>query len=127
MKVSGETQPPNYPENAVDADVSNRSGWHCGSSPQWLEVDLEENYSITRIKLYTYYDGRRHYRYFIEVSADGKNYIEVVDQRKNTTPSTEKGFEHSFKAVNARYVKVTMVSNSANPGVHINELIVLGD
>ena len=127
VKVSGETQPPNYPENAVDADVTNRSGWHCGSSPQWLEVDLEKQYSINRVKLYTYYDGWRHYRYFIEISSDGKNYTEVVDQRKNTTPSTEKGFEHSFKAVNARYVKVTMVSNSANPGVHINELIILSD
>ena len=126
VTCSGGTQGPNVPENAVDGDVSNGSGWHSGSSPQWLRVDLQDIYTIDRIKLYTYYDNHRHYCYFIEVSTDGKQYTEVVDQRGNTVPSSQQGFEHRIDPVRARYVRVTMVSNSANPGVHINEILVYG-
>jgi len=43
---------------------------------------------------------------------------------KNITPSTEEGDEHSLDPDEARFVKVTMLRNSANPGVHINELMV---
>lgn len=121
---SGGTQHPNVPANAVDGDISNASGWHCSSLPQWLQIDLEKVQPIENIKLYTYHDNRRHYRYFIEVSSDGKNFTEVVDQRGNTLPSSSQGFEHSFASINARYVRVTMVFNSANPGVHINEILV---
>ena len=32
--------------------------------------------------------------------------------------------EHNFDPIQARYVKVNMLNNSANPGVHINELMV---
>ena len=42
----------------------------------------------------------------------------------NTTPATEQGNLHKFKPVNARYVRVTMLKNSANPGVHIVEVKV---
>ena len=124
VTCSGGTQNPNYPENAVDADTSNRSGWHSAPGPQWLQVDLKKVYAIDCVKLVTYYDGRRYYRYVLAVSTDGINYTEVADQRRNTTPSSQEGFEHRFDPVKARYVRVTMLSNSANPGVHINELMV---
>ena len=124
VTCSGGTQSPNEPKNAVDGDVSNRSGWHSGSAPQWLQVDLGQVQTIDTVKLYTYYDNNRYYRYFIEVSSDGEHFTQVVDQRKNTTPSSDQGFKHSFEPVKARYVRVTMVSNSANPGVHVNEVLV---
>ncbi len=43
---------------------------------------------------------------------------------KNVKPSTKQGDEHNFDPVQARYVKVNMMNNTANPGVHINELMV---
>lgn len=127
VTCTGGFQHPHVPANAVDADISNDSGWHCGSSPEWLEVDLEKRMTIQRIKLYTYHDGRRYYRYLIEISTNGTDYTEVVDERQNTTVSGPKGFEHRFDPIPARYVRVTMLSNSANPGVHINELMVFDD
>ena len=127
VTCSGESQPPNFPANVVDADISNQSGWHCGSSPQWLQVDLQKVQPIHRIKLHTYYDNRRVYTYTIEVSTDGSRFIKVIDRSTHKTPSNAKGFDHPIEPVKARYVRVNMLSNTANPGVHINELMVYGD
>ena len=115
------------PANAVDGVPDNSSGWHADPYPQWLEVDLEKVYSVNRIKLFTYYDGRRHYQYTIEISQDGKDWKQVVDMTKNVKPSTNEGDEHNFDSVRVRYVKVNMLTNSVNPGVHINELMVFED
>ena len=122
--VSGGTQAPNVPANAVDGVTDNRSGWHTDPFPQWLQVDLKESHQVNRIKLHTYYDGRRYYQYTIEVSRDGKDWKQVVDMSKNTDTSTSKGDEHNFEPVEARYVRVHMLANSANSGVHINEVMV---
>ena len=124
VTCSGGTQGSHVPENAVNGDISNGSGWHSESGNQWLQVDLGEIHKVETIKLYTYYDNTRSYTYFIEVSTDGEHYEEVVNMRNNTTPSTQEGFEHHFNPMDVRYVRVTMVSNSANPGVHINEIMV---
>jgi hypothetical protein len=32
-----------------------------------------------------------------------------------------------FKEVTTRYVRVTMLKNSANPGMHISELSIFGE
>jgi hexosaminidase len=124
VTTSGESQGPNIAANAVDGVADNSSGWHCGSYPQWLQVDLGRAYSVGRIKLYTYYDGRRSYQYTIEASKDGKNWTRIVDMTKNVAPTTKEGDHHSFDPVEARYIRVNMLRNSVNPGVHINELMV---
>ena len=127
VKVSGETQGTNLPRNAVDGDTSNESGWHCGSSPAWLEVDLTKVHSINRVKIFTYYDGGRHYQYTIEASVDGKSWKDIVDESKNTKASTAEGVEHKFPPIKARYVRINLLKNSANPGVHLNEIMVFGE
>ncbi len=115
------------PANAVDGVPDNTSGWHADPFPQWLQVDLKKEYSINRMKLYTYFDGRRSYQYTIEVSRDGKTWNQIVNMTKNVKPSQKNGDEHNFESVRARYVKVKMLNNTANPGVHVNELMVFGD
>ena len=112
------------PANAVDGIPDNTNGWHADPYPQWLQVDLEKSYSISRVKLHTYYDGRRHYQYTIEASLDGNDWQQIVDMTKNVRPSTQGGFEHNFDPIQARYLRVNMLTNSVNPGVHINELMV---
>lgn len=124
VTCSGGTQGSHGPENAVDGDISNGSGWHNKSGNQWLQVDLGDVCKVETTKLYTYHDNKRHYTYFIEVSTDGEHYDQVVDMRNNTSPSTAEGFEHHFNPMDTRYVRVTMLSNSANQGVHINEILV---
>jgi hypothetical protein len=41
----------------------------------------------------------------------------------NTVVTTEKGEVHGFEPVDARYIRVNMLKNSANPGVHIVEFL----
>ena len=46
----------------------------------------------------------------------------MADASKNRTVATEHGYAHPFPPVAARYIRVTMLRNSANPGLHIIEL-----
>lgn len=106
---------------AVDGHVLG-GYWAASPAPQWLEVDLQAVRKIDRINLYPYFADDRSYRYRIEVSTDGKSYTKVVDDTEGK--ATLAGYKHRFAAVNARYVRVTMLHNSANVGVHIQELRV---
>ncbi|MEM9942933.1 MAG: discoidin domain-containing protein [Planctomycetota bacterium] len=124
VTVSGGSQGSHVPQNAVDGIVGNESGWHADPYPQWLKVDLQKPTIIDAIKLHTYHDSRRYYQYTIETSIDGKTWKPIVNMTKNVEPSKRQGDEHNFAPVKARFVKVNMLNNSANPGVHINELMV---
>lgn len=115
-----------YPEYAVDGDHTLTHWWGANPYPQWLEVDLLSVGQLDQLHLWTYWDSGRHYRYTIEVSIDRVGWTEVVDMSSNTTPSTAAGFAHDVGGVQARFVRVNMLMNSANPGVHIVELEALG-
>jgi len=87
-----------------------------------LTLDLGKREQIGRIRVTPYWDGRRFYRYRVESSIDGKAWELTVDASKNSKPATAEGVTHSFKPRDARYVRVVMLHNSANPGLHIVEL-----
>jgi hexosaminidase len=109
-------------ENAVDGRPD--TAWWAGPSPQWLQVDLEKVYTIDRIDVFPYYDGKRYYQYTVDVSQDGKTWTQVVDMSANTKIATENGDPHDIKPQPVRYVRVNMLKNSANEGVHIGEVRV---
>jgi len=118
--------PQHPPENAVDGRVDRERYWDSSAgAPQWLEVDLEQSRSIAGILLWTYWDGERSYQYKVEVSNDAQRWKSIVDASANQDPATEDGYRHEFAATTARYLRVTMLRNSANPGLHVVELRVL--
>jgi hexosaminidase len=112
------------PENAVDGSVELNTAWWAGPYPQWLQVDLEKAHKLDRVHIFPHWDGRRYYQYTVEVSVDGKTWAQVVDASKNTQPSKPEGEVHTFPAREGRFVRVNMLKNSANQGVHIVELRV---
>ena len=124
VEVSGSRNPNEKPEFAVDGTVDIGQYWGTIPAPQWLQVDLEKESLIDRIHVFPYWDGQRHYQYKVEVSTDGKEWRQVVDASKNTETETEKGHLHTFPPAKARYVKITMLSNSDNPAVHLVEMKV---
>lgn len=124
VTASGQPQGANVPCNAVDGKITNQSGWHVAPYPQWLQIDLEKPELIDGFRVVTYYDRSRYYQYSIAVSSDGKNWKKVVDMSSNTVISTAQGYIHVFPQQQARHVKITMLKNNANPGVHLNELMV---
>jgi hypothetical protein len=114
------------PDKAVDGIVYDRdSGWWADPYPQWLKVDLEKVQPVGGIHLYFYWDGQRSYQYTVEVSRDGNMWKEVVNERWNTRPATGTGRRVTFEPVQARFVRLNMLSNSANSGVHVAEIVVL--
>ena len=48
----------------------------------------------------------------------------MVDMSANTKPAVATGDMHKFAPADARYVRITMLKNSANPGVHLVEFRV---
>ncbi len=49
------------------------------------------------------------------------DWIRVVDASGNKAKATKDGYRHRLDPVNARTIRVNMLKNSANPGVHIVE------
>ncbi len=111
-------------KQVVDGLVDRDLFWDGGRAPQWLQIDLEKAQKIKQVDVCTYWDGGRYYQFTVEVSKDGKAWKEVADRRANTETATEKGYTCTFDPVTARYVKVTMLKNSANPGMHLTEVRV---
>ena len=109
-------------EQAVDGVVDHNRFLDFSPGPQNFAIDLQKVATLDRVTLYTYWDGRRHYQYKIFLSTDAKTWTEVVDASTNTQAATEKGYSHTFAPTKARYIRVTMLSNSANPGLHVVEL-----
>jgi HEAT repeat protein len=118
-------QEPLKPELAIDSNPE--TYWSCAFSPSWIQVDLEALATVSRIKIVNYVDGTRYYQYRVEVSSDAKQWTCVGDMSQNTAPATKEGVTFDFKEVTTRYVRVTMLKNSANPGMHISELSIFGE
>lgn len=110
------------PGLANDGIVDLSEYWGSGPAPQWWQVDLEKVHTLGRIRVWPYWDGRRYYQYTVEISEDGRSWTQVADMSRNTTPHTAAGDEHRFKPTPARYIKVTMTRNSANPIMHLVEV-----
>jgi hypothetical protein len=90
-------------------------------------VDLQKPVKIDTVHVFFYWDGSRYYQYTVDVSDDGKEWKTVADASKNTTPSGPRGVLHNFPAVEARYVRVNILKNSANEAVHLVELKVYAE
>ncbi|MCY2931472.1 MAG: family 20 glycosylhydrolase [Planctomycetota bacterium] len=111
---------------AVDGRADNVDA-HWASSepaPQWLRIDLQKVFPIDRVNVMTFVDGNRYYQLTAEVSVDGKDWKKVGDLSGNTAPATQAGYDMKFAKTDARYVKINMLKNSANPYVHVVEVVV---
>jgi alpha-N-acetylglucosaminidase len=120
---SGGFEGDHRPELAVDGKITGNY-WAASPSPQWLQIDLTAPRNVDEVRLYPYFGDGRYYQYKIEVSLDGSAWSLVADGSKNTEISTFKGYDRKFTPTPARYVRVTMLNNSANSGVHLYEVRV---
>ena len=110
------------PENAVDGVVERDRAWWAGPYPQWLQVDLQAVHKVNKIEVFPFWDGHRYYQYTVSLSLDAKSWTLVADMSKNQNPSTPAGDSLDFKPTPARYIRVGMLKNSANAGVHVVEV-----
>lgn len=126
--TASKAEPNGKAEYAADGIIDRDFHWDGpGGAPQWWQVDLEASHKLSRIQVVTYWDGHRHYQYRVEVSLDGETWNEVVDFSKNTKPATKDGVMHAFDPLIARHIRITMLHNSANPGLHLVEVRAYAD
>lgn len=112
------------PKIAVDGNLDRDRHW-AGRTPSSLTVDLGAVQAVDRVTLVTFYDGGRYYQYTIEGSTDGLNWTMLEDASQNTGVAAASGYATKLpRPANVRFVKVTMLKNSANIGTHIVELMV---
>ncbi len=108
-----------------------RSGGYWDShdmTPASVTIDLAGYYKISRIHVFPYFGAPvRHYHYEIQLSADGFAF-EKVAEKTTDEQETSAGKEFDIESLDktARYVRVVMLLNSANPSQHLHEVEVYG-
>jgi acyl-CoA thioesterase-1 len=142
--VKASSSYPDYPpQNAVGGQLDNGHFWQSGldpkrrslnTMPQWLEVDLEKTETVDHVfVLFHVWPGQtpemrqRIYKYLVEVSEDEQTWKTVVDERRNEMPARPEGADRWFEPVKARYVRLTVLKNSALAGAQVVAFQVTGD
>ncbi len=121
------SEPGHPPAAACDGNVGVASYWGATPYPAWWQVDLGQTHLIDRVRVITYWDdgtSRRAYQYRVTASPDGNQWVPLADCEKNERPATRAGDLLSFAPCKARYVRVEMLHNTANIGVHLVEVLV---
>jgi hypothetical protein len=89
----------------------------------WWQVDLEQPTTVGRVVVVGYYGDQRHYGFTVEGSLDGQKWSLLADRCDNQAPATKAGYDCRFEPVSLRYLRVTMMGNSANTGRHLVEVM----
>ena len=89
----------------------------AGKLPQWLQLDLGTQTSISQITTHFYDGDSRTYTYYIQASTDGSNWNTIVPTKTGSSTVTD-----TFTQTTARYVKITVTGNTANLAAHIVEI-----
>lgn len=116
------------PQFAVDGDKTKK--WCAvGSDKHNITIDLGAVKQIARLDVYHAEAGGESpdmntEEYMLEVSEDGTNFTKVLDVEKNTLGATS----DSFKPVNARYVRFTVLkpTQGSDSAARIYEIEVYG-
>ncbi|GMA90317.1 discoidin domain-containing protein [Homoserinibacter gongjuensis] len=114
---------------ANDADPSNTGGYFdaelTGGHDAWWQVDLQGIYSLSSLTNRNYVDGVRFYHYYVRVSLDGENWSAPIAWKYNDIPAQN---AETFAVTGVgRYVRVNIISNSANSSAHLTNFEVYGD
>lgn len=106
-------------------------GYRSENNTGWVEIDLGRVTSINRIDIYP--TGSKFTRgqtfptdFTINVSADGKNWLQVVKET-GYTDCLKAIPSFSFETVDARYVRVNIIKGCGRGGFEIAEIEVFND
>ena len=120
--ASNEHIRPNVAVAATNGRVTLWEQWgDHNNGNNWIQVDLEKSESVNQFKVYNFWDNYRYYQYTIEGSLDGEIWETLVDFSQNTELATDEGYVHDIEAKEVRYLKLKVLFNSANPGLHVIE------
>ena len=105
-------------------DGSKSSAWRGSYYPAYVDIDLEANYYLDSIEVYTPANG--YSQYTIYTSLDGRDFTKLAAKTSRDSASLETGETYAANGVEARIVRVYMEYNSAETAAVLNEVRVLG-
>jgi hypothetical protein len=113
------TEGNNVPANLTDGTLE--KAWHGAKSPAQAQIDLGAVQTVSAAHVTFYHDGRT-YTFTLELSEDGKAWKEVAGNTQAPKPAEAGGLRVQFAPAPARYARLNVIKNSANPAVHVLEL-----
>jgi len=120
--TSSSVQAGHGPEAVIDGSVTLGSAWWGSPYPQWVQLELKQVETIKVVHIWPYWGGGRYYQYTVQVSEDGQTWKTVVDRSTNQKLARPKGDRVEIPATKAKFIRVNMLKNSANEGVHLVEI-----
>jgi hypothetical protein len=103
--LASSTQAGNLATYANDGNQGTRWAASAATFPQWWQVDLGSNKTLSSFYTYWYSSINRSYQYQIAVSTDDSNWTTVVT---NTSNSAYGSTCDQISATTGRYVKITI-------------------
>jgi alpha-N-acetylglucosaminidase len=114
------------PSNAIDGDMD--TFWSASPYPCQWRLDLKSAKSVKTIQVFPYWGDERYYQFTAEVSADGEHWEQIWDMSSNTANTSAEGYKLKLpEAKSFRYLRINMLKNSANVGVHLVEVRLFAD
>ncbi|MBL8820375.1 MAG: discoidin domain-containing protein [Planctomyces sp.] len=112
----------NDARHLVDGRLSTR--W-CADGAQvneWIEVDLKDSHPVEGIRIHWEMQQNVAYRYRIDVSRDGKDWTQLINESGNREPNGVA--EHQFEPTQMRHVRITYLGTNTGHWGSIRELEV---
>jgi len=120
VKTDVPTEGNNLPAHLVDGTLE--KAWHGARTPAQALIDLGTTETLSAMHITFYHADGRTYTFKLELSTDGKTWKEVAGNLNDAKPATAEGLRLSFAPTPARHARLTVIKNSANPAMHVQEL-----
>ena len=105
-------------------DGSKNSTWRGTYYPAYADIDLEANYNLEAIEVYTPESG--YSQYSIYTSLDGRDFTKLAEKTSTDPATLENGESYDATGVEARIVRIYLEYNSAESAAVLNEVRVIG-
>ena len=105
-------------------DGSKNTVWRGSYYPAYVDIDLEENYYLDAVEIYTPANG--YSQYTIYTSLDGRDFDKLAEKTSRDSATLENGESYPANGKEARFVRVYLEYNSAETAAVLNEVRVLG-
>ena len=105
-------------------DGSKYTTWTGNYYPGYVDIDLEKNYNLDTVEVYTPEDG--YSQYSIYTSLDGRDFDKLAEKTSTDSASLETGEVYQANGKLARIIRVYMEYNSASSTAVINEVRATG-
>ena len=112
----------NLAQNITDGSMN--SAWRGSYYPAYVDIDLEANYYLDTIEVYTPEAG--YSQYSIYTSMDGRNFDKLAEKTSTDSASLQTGESYEAGGKEARIVRVYLEYNSSQTAAVINEVRVMG-